>query len=269
MELPSLIGVIQLPPLPGSPRAHQQHPVDALQEAGHSAVQAAEALVAAGYQAILIENSGDAPYYKSQVPPESVASLAIIAAAVRETVQVPVGISVLRNDARAALAIAAVTGCDFIRVQVFAGVVATDQGLLEGDAAFLMRERERLNCPVAILADVHVQHGITLSNMDIVQAMEEATERALADAVILSGRTAHYLPDLEVLRVASRAAKRNQVPLYLGSGVGCDTLEDVQPWVDGVIFSSPEIEKAQEFGEFFLKSSGKKARTKKGKKSKK
>jgi membrane complex biogenesis BtpA family protein len=243
--------------------------VDALQEAGHHAVQVAEALVEAGYHAILIENSGDVPYFKSQVPPETVASLSIIAAAVRETVQVPVGISVLRNDARAALAIAAVTGCDFIRIQVFSGVVATDQGLLESDAAFLVREKERLNTPVAILADVHVQHGITLSNMDIIQAIEEVTFRSLADGVILTGRTSNYLPDLEVLRVASQIAQENQIPLYLGSGVSCDTLEEVRPWVSGVIYSTPKIEEAQKLSHLFQKLSGKKLRTKKGKKTKK
>ena len=54
-----------------------------------------------------------------------------ISAAIREVSKLPLGINVLRNDAFSALAIAAVTGADFIRVNVLSGVTATDQGLIE------------------------------------------------------------------------------------------------------------------------------------------
>ena len=47
----------------------------------------------------------------------------------------PVRRDVLRNDARAALAVAAATGAAFIRVNVHAGAVVADQGILEGEAA--------------------------------------------------------------------------------------------------------------------------------------
>jgi len=178
-RLPALIGVIHLPALAGTPGAPRS--AVALSRAGLWAVNEAKLLEHAGFDGIIIENFGDAPFYKTQVPPETIASLAIICAAVREAVRIPLGVNVLRNDARAALAIAAVAGCDFIRVNVLSGVAATDQGLVEGDAAFLLRERERLGASaVAILGDVHVKHARSLSSDDIALGVEEIALRASA-----------------------------------------------------------------------------------------
>ena len=89
-KLPALIAVIHLPPLAGTPSLFGA-PADAaasLQAAGLRAVQEAQELVKAGFEGLIIENFGDAPFYKTQVPPETIASLAIIAAAVREAVRV-------------------------------------------------------------------------------------------------------------------------------------------------------------------------------------
>jgi membrane complex biogenesis BtpA family protein len=238
MKLPKLIGIVRLPALAGSPQTQGQHPVDSLQEAGLRAVREAQGFVQAGYDGVLLENFGDVPYYGNSVPPETVASLSIIAGAVREAVSVPIGIHVLRNDARSALAIAAVTGCDFIRVNVFSGVTATEQGLIQGDSAYLLRERERLGASVAILADVHVQYGVTLSSFDIGHAIEELATRTLADGAIITGRTLGRLPDRLALEAASQCARALQFPFYLGSGVTHENLPGLKPWVDGFFVGS-------------------------------
>jgi membrane complex biogenesis BtpA family protein len=237
-KVPRLIGVIHLQPLPGAPGRSTDTPVEVLQEVGAQAVEEARCFAEAGYDGIILENFGDAPFYKSQVPPETVASLSIVAAAVREVFDGAIGINVLRNDARAALAIAAVTGCDFIRVNVFSGVAATDQGFIEGEAAFLVRERERLQAPVAILADVHVKHAVTFSSIQIDLAVEELCSRACVDGVIVSGRTTGRLLEWEALKAASRTARHQGVPLYLGSGAQIEHLAELVPWVDGIIVGS-------------------------------
>ncbi len=218
-SLPKLIGVIHLPPLPGSPEASDLHPVQALQEAGLWAVQEAKQLAKSGFDGIILENFGDAPFYKTQVKPETIAAMSVIAAAVRETCKLPIGINVLRNDAFSALAIAAVTGANFIRVNVLSGVTATDQGLIEGQAADLMRERIRLNAQsVQILADVHVKHAKSLSSSNLAIAIEETAGRGGADGIIISGDTTGRAPDLAVIQEALAAAKHVGVPVYLGSG---------------------------------------------------
>jgi membrane complex biogenesis BtpA family protein len=238
MALPRLIGVVHLPPLAGSPGSHGETPSAALQRAGFQAVREAQLLARAGFEGIILENFGDAPFFKTQVPPETIASLAVIAAAVRESTRLPIGINVLRNDARAALAIAAVTGCAFIRVNVLSGVTATDQGLIEGDAAGLLRERERLHADVAILADVHVKHARSLSSESLELAIEETAGRGGADAVIVSGSTTGRAASAEALLEASRAARACGVPLYVGSGATAASARELRARVDGVIVSS-------------------------------
>jgi membrane complex biogenesis BtpA family protein len=193
----------------------------------------------AGFEGVILENFGDVPFYKTQVPPETIASLAIIAAAVREAVNVPVGINVLRNDARAALAIAAVSGCDFIRVNVLSGVAATDQGMIEGEAAFLLRERERLGAGhVAILGDVHVKHARSLSSDDVELGVEEIALRAGANGVIVTGHTTGRPVDLAQLESAHRITAAHGIPLYVGSGATIQNLSDLKRFATGVIVGS-------------------------------
>ena len=70
------------------------------------AVSDAEAYAEAGFDGVLVENFGDAPFFAGRVPPETSASLAMAARAVRDALPpaVTVGVNVLRNDGRAAIA---------------------------------------------------------------------------------------------------------------------------------------------------------------------
>jgi membrane complex biogenesis BtpA family protein len=192
----------------------------------------------AGFHAVVLENFGDVPFYKDCVPPETVASMSVIAAAVRQAVRCPVGINVLRNDARSALAIASVTDCEFIRVNVLSGVAAADQGILEGNAAFLLRERERLGARPLIFADAQVKHARTLSNDDVGGAIHDLASRSMADAAVVTGAATGKAAELSHVEQASRAARDAGIPLYLGSGVSRKNVAQFRKLVDGVIISS-------------------------------
>ncbi len=240
---PRWIGVVHLPPLPGSPGAARV-PFDVtMGSVGALALEEVRTFEAAGFDAVILENFGDVPFFKSEVPPETVAAMSIIAAAARQFTKLKVGINVLRNDARAAMAIASVTGCDFIRVNVLSGVAATDQGLIESDAATLMRARELRDPRVSVLADVHVKHAVTLSGNDLEIAIEDLIVRTGADGVVITGPTTGRVTETERLTVARAAVletgKRvRRVPLYLGSGLSAENARDVLPYVDGAIVGS-------------------------------
>ena len=226
LNLPRCIGVIHLPPLPGSPGASSAEPTVSLQKAGLLAVREAIALKKAGFDGIILENFGDAPFFPTKVPTETVVAFSVIAAAVREAVSLPLGINVLRNDSLSALSIAAVTGADFIRVNVLSGVMATDQGIIEGRAFELLRERDRLGARhVGILADVHVKHAKSLSSDSLTLGIEETSGRGGADAVIITGSTTGRPPSQEDLIEATRAASKCGVPLYVGSGIDPETMK--------------------------------------------
>ncbi len=237
-RIPRLLGVIHLPPLPGSPGAAGMDPASAMQVAGQRAVREAQALSRAGFEGLILENFGDIPFTRGALPPEALATFAIIAAAVREATRVPVGLNFLRNDARSALATAAVTGCDFIRVNVLSGVAATDQGLIEGCAAELLRDRARLGRPVGILADVQVKHAVSLSTQDLGLALEECALRAGADGVIVTGPTTGRPVEPVDLARAAESARECGVPLWVGSGTTPGTISDLLFHADGVIVGS-------------------------------
>jgi membrane complex biogenesis BtpA family protein len=145
----------------------------------------------------------------------------------------PVGVNVLRNDARSALGIAAATGAAFLRVNVHAGAAVGDQGILEGRAHETLRERARLALSVAILADAHVKHATPLGRETLAQAVRELATRALADAVIVSGPATGVPPSVGDLEEAREAA--GTTTLFLGSGLTPENARELLPLVDGAI----------------------------------
>ena len=122
-----VIGVVHLSPLPTSPRWKGK-----LGEVISRAEQEATALAAGGVDGIIVENFFDAPFTKDCVDPAVVSAMTLIVDRLKGMVMLPIGINVLRNDAKSAMAIATCTEVQFIRVNVLTGVMATDQGLRIG-----------------------------------------------------------------------------------------------------------------------------------------
>ena len=226
-----IIGVVHLLPLPTSARWGGN-----LNAVIDRAEQEAVALVSGGVDGIMIENFFDAPFPKSRVDPAVVSAMTTIVSRLMELVSQPIGINVLRNDSLSAMAIASCTGAAFIRVNVLSGVMATDQGLIEGCAHELLRYRRELGSNVKILADVLVKHAHPLSSSDLTIAVKETIDRGLADAVILSGIATGNAPSLADLRLAKAAA--GNVPIIVGSGADCDNITSLMQFADGAIVSS-------------------------------
>jgi len=212
------VGVIHLPPLPGSPR-----PSPGLDVVCERAVADARALAAGGADGIIVENLGDVPFHPGRVAPYTVAAMTRVALAVRRAAPGPrLGINVLRNDALSALSVAAAAGADFIRVNVHAGAMITDQGLIQGEARGTLLERASLAAPVAIAADVLVKHAVPLGDVRLEDAARDTWERALADVLIVTGAgTGRPTAPDDVARV------RRELPdaaLWVGSGATPDNV---------------------------------------------
>jgi len=242
----ALVGAVHLQPLPGSPlwEAAGRPSLEAIVA---RAVSDAEAYLTAGCQGVIVENFGDAPFFK-RAPLETVACLTRCARAVVEAAgSAPVGVNVLRNDGHAALAIALAVGASFVRVNVLSGAAVTDQGLIEGEAATLLRLRAGLGAgagganPIALLADVHVKHAEPLAGGSLTTAAQDTAKRGLADALIVSGSGTGYAPSPERLREVRAAAP--ETPLWLGSGLTVENCAELGPLLDGaVVGSAAEVE---------------------------
>jgi membrane complex biogenesis BtpA family protein len=224
--------MIHLLPLPGSPRFG-----GAMDEVLEASINDATALAGAGFPSLLVENFGDVPFHADRSDPETVAAMALAVRSVIEETALPVGVNVLRNDALSALAIAAVTGAAFIRVNVLTGVMYTDQGPIVGRADEVARRRRWLAPEVEIWADVMVKHATPPPGLDLEQAVEDTVVRGLADAIIVSGSGTGMAP-----RVEEAAAVRSVLPkatrLVMGSGVGVDNLGTLAGVADTVIVGS-------------------------------
>jgi membrane complex biogenesis BtpA family protein len=183
----------------------------------------------------MLENFGDVPFYPGRVPAHTVAAMTALAAEVRRAVpQLPLGINVLRNDGVSALAIAAAVGARFIRVNMLCGARLADQGIIQGIAHELLRERTMLNAThVRIFADVDVKHSVPLGPITIEAEVEDTLVRGLADALVVSGTGTGKATDPGHVELVKRVA--GATPVYIGSGADERTLAGYLPHADGFI----------------------------------
>ncbi len=210
----ALIGVVHLPPLPGSPRWSGD-----LESLLDWARRDARSLAEGGVHGLIVENYGDVPYVPGSVGPHTVAAMTMAARAVQEEVDLPIGLNVLRNDPVSAIAVAVATGCRFVRINVHHGVMAADEGVIEGKAHETLRYRRAMGAEgqVKIFADLLVKHATPLGTTDLSYLARETVERSLADLLIVSGDATGEKASLHDLELVKRAVP--DVPVLVGSGL--------------------------------------------------
>ncbi|HEX9162637.1 MAG TPA: BtpA/SgcQ family protein [Thermoanaerobaculia bacterium] len=207
----AVFGMVHLKALPGAPLFG-----GSMDEVIDAALGDARAIAAGGCDGLAVENFGDRPFYATRVPAETIAAMTRVIAAVAGEVRLPIGVNVLRNDARAALAIAAAVGAAFIRINVHTGAMLTDQGIIEGDAAGTLRLRARLAPDVLIFADHLVKHAVPLAPVDVVGSARDLRLRGCADAIIVTGPETGAAADPDRLHILREAL---DAPLIIGSGL--------------------------------------------------
>ncbi|WP_458206786.1 BtpA/SgcQ family protein [Haladaptatus sp. NG-SE-30] len=228
----AIVGMVHLPALPGAPGYDGNF--DVLRT---RALTDAHALETGGVDAIMVENFGDSPFYRDDVPKHVVASMTRITTELRQAVDCPLGVNVLRNDAAAALSIATAAGAEFVRVNVHTGARLTDQGIVEGRAHETLRLRDELDSDVAILADVDVKHSAPLADRPTTELVAETLERGRADSLVVSGVGTGHEVDTDLLEsvVACRDDLESDAPVLVGSGTTPENVTDLLNVADGAI----------------------------------
>jgi membrane complex biogenesis BtpA family protein len=163
--------------------------------------------------------------------------MTLVAGEVVGSSPVPVGINILRNDAAAAIAVAAVTGARFVRVNVHTGSMFTDQGLIQGHAAVTLRAREALDASVAILADVMVKHATPPAGATLEAVAGDAWHRGLADGLILTGSQTGSPVRADELQ-GLRSVLPPEAKVWVGSGATAHTAPTLLALADGLIVGS-------------------------------
>jgi uncharacterized protein len=225
-----MIACIHLQALPGAPLyGGDMGPVF------EQAILEAELFAAAGVDAIIVENFRDVPFYPDRVPSETVAAMAALCREIVMHARVPIGVNVLRNDADAALGIAAAVGAQFIRVNVHNAAALTDQGVVEGRAYATTRKRNMLGAQVLIFADVAVKHAAPIAHIPLHIETRDLSERSLADALIVSGSGTGAATSIDDLRIVR---ENTHLPVVIGSGTTPANLAALNRYADGYIVGS-------------------------------
>ena len=230
----AVIGVIHSLPLPGAP-AYDGMPMD---QVTAFAVAEAQRYAAGGVHGLIVENHGDIPFAKPEhLGPETAACMAVMTAAVRQAVALPVGVNVLANGAVQALAVAVAAGAAFVRVNQWANAYVANEGFIEGQAAEATRFRARLHGrAIRIFADVHVKHGAHAITADrSIGELARDVEFFDADAAIATGQRTGDSATMDELRAI---AAGTALPVLVGSGVNPDNVCDILGVADAVIVAS-------------------------------
>jgi membrane complex biogenesis BtpA family protein len=206
----ALVGMVHALALPGSPGWGGS--MAAVRE---RARRDAEALLAGGCDALLVENMHDLPYLRGGVLPETVAAMAIVVADLAG-LGAPLGVQVLAAANREALGVAVAAGAAFVRVEGFAWAHVADEGWIDACAGELLRARRALGADVAVIADVQKKHAAHAVTADLsLEELARGTAFCGADGLVVTGvSTGCATSEADV-----RAAKAAGVPVWVGSGV--------------------------------------------------
>lgn len=229
----ALVGMVHVGAMPGTPRA-----TESINAVAARAVEEAWLLAEAGFDAVVIENMHDVPYLRREVGPEVVAGMTVVADAVKDAVDVPVGVQILAGANAAAVAVAHTTGLRFIRAEGFVFASVADEGLIpDADAGPLLRYRKSIGAEgVAILCDIkkkHSAHAIT-ADVDLAETAR-AAEFCGADGVIVTGAATGRPTSVDDIRAVRFAT---ELPLAVGSGVTPQNIREMFEFADALIVGS-------------------------------
>ena len=227
-----VVGVIHVGALPGTPAASLT--VEGLTEL---AVREAALYRDGGVDGLMVENMHDVPYLRGSVGPEVVASMAVLARAVKAEAGLPVGVQILAGANVESLAVAHAAGLDYVRVEAYAFAHVADEGLIQSSAAELLRFRRKIGAEgVRVWADVkkkHSSHAIT-ADVSLGETCA-AVEFMRGDAVIVSGSATGEAPRAADVREAKSHCR---IPVLLGSGVTPENVSEFYDAADGFIVGS-------------------------------
>ena len=231
-RMKSVIGVIHVGALPGTPRSSCT-----VSELVMSARDEARIYRECGVDGVIIENMHDVPYLRGEVGPEVVAAMTAIGVEVKNECRLPTGVQILAGANIEAMAVAHAAGLDFIRAEGYAYAHVADEGLIQSSAAKLLRYRKAIGSErVQVWADVKKKHAAHAITADVsLGETAETVEFMGADCVIVTGSVTGKAPKIEDVQ---EAKSRCHLPVFLGSGISESNIDQYYNEADGFIVGS-------------------------------
>jgi membrane complex biogenesis BtpA family protein len=232
-EKKPVIGMIHVPPLPGTPLSRLS-----IDEVCCTCLEEAHVYNQNGVDAVMIENMNDLPYLNGQVGPEITAAMAVIGHLVKKEIKDrEVGIQILAAANKEALAVAKAANLDFIRVEGFVFAHIADEGFINSCAGELLRYRKAIDATqIKIFSDIkkkHSSHSIT-ADLNIAETAK-AAEFFLSDGIVVTGICTGCEPGLEEVKMIK---KISHLPVIIGSGITPENINKFFPFADAFIVGS-------------------------------
>ncbi len=228
-----IIAMIHTGPSPGVPG------FVCVESAVERAIAETEVYVGAGVDGILIENMRDFPcVHEREMGPEIAAFMTRVACAVkRRARRIPVGLQILFQGNRTALAVAVAANCDFIRAEGWTYAHVSDKGFADASAGKVVRYRQLIGGNrLPIFADIKKKHAAHALTSDLaIGEVAAGMEMHLADGIIVTGGSTGVVPRLDDLRAVKDATA---LPVLVGSGITRENVGDYYELADGFIVGS-------------------------------
>ena len=221
----TIIGMVHLLPLPGSPFDPGRSPAEVLSAAQRDL----EVLLDAGFDAVSVSNEGDRPYATS-IPQEQLAAFTHVLSRLTAGLTVPFGCGML-IDPKASLAVAHAVGADFIRLSF--GTMVGSYGVLTEDPAEILRYRHAIGAgDVALYLNLSPHFSTPLDTRPLGEIVRTTVFLCEPDALQVHGAGAGIAPPLE--DVAEVRAAAPGTPVIVASGVTLASLPAVLEMADAV-----------------------------------
>ncbi len=225
-----VIGMIHLLPLPGT----EDYDGKGLNIILDRALEEGRTLAAGGIDAILLQNTGDLPPSECGAD-ETVAYMSVIGAALRREINAPLGVNILANGARSALAVAHAIDAAFVRIKVYIGAVVGTEGILQGASRQALEFRRKVGAEhIAIAADVYDRTSAPVGEMPLGVAADLAWRIGHADALVVTG----YSVDDTLARLREVKQLLPDAIVYAGGGATAENIGQFLATCDGVIVGS-------------------------------
>jgi uncharacterized protein len=183
----AVLGMVHLPPLPGTP-FHEEGSFGRILD---GAVRSACALAEGGADGCLVQTVDRVYAPGEDSDPARIAAMALVVNAIARAVgeDFQVGVQVMENALKASLAVAQVAGGSYIRAVALVGATLTPHGMVEARPLEVMEYRAKIGARhVKVIAEVESMHFRWLGEAWPVARVARAAVAAGADAVALCHR---------------------------------------------------------------------------------
>jgi membrane complex biogenesis BtpA family protein len=232
-ETKSIIGMVHLPALPGTPLYDEATGMTGIRD---WVKRDLDALQSGGIDAVMFCNENDRPY-NLDADPASIAAMADVVASFRNELSVPFGVNVLW-DPKATLAVAAATGAAFCR-EIFTGAFAGDFGLWVRSAGDAWRYRRQIGAQnVRLIFNINAEFAAPIAPRPVADVAKSVVFSSSPDAICVSGPITSQPADASALAEVTNAVKGSGVPVLVNTGFKVSNCAELLQYADGAIVGS-------------------------------